>query len=162
MRKPTVSLWFLFVALSGLAVVACVLGYRHRWLMTRDELPQPQWPRQLDDLLADLRREGIETGNVDVRARGMFLTYYWRMPAADRAIAAHVDRFYLVEVANNGIEVQRVREYFPPAWTWPELKNLKCYAHTPGLPRVQDGDYECVLIHDTAGNELFCYYYFNF
>jgi hypothetical protein len=162
MRKATVSLRFLFVALSSVAIVACVLGYRHRWLMTRDELPQTQWPQQLDDLLADLHDNGIETGQVDVRARGMYVTYYWKMSATDRAIAAHVDRFQLAEVTNNGIEVRRVHEFFPPAWTWPERKNLKCFAHPPGLPGVQDGDFECVLIHDTAGNELLCYYYYNF
>jgi hypothetical protein len=162
MGKLSFSLRFVFLVLAGLTVAFGAVGYVYHLRMTQDIVTEAHWPPELTELIAHLRREGIEGDNVDVRSAGLITMWCWRMPAMDRAIAAHIDRFHLAPVANNGVEAQRLQKKFPLAWTWPKHENLECFAYPPGLPGAQEGEFESVLMHDRSGKQLYFYYYFNF
>lgn len=158
----TFSLLWLLLPISGVVLLGSCVVYLKHWWNEQHVVAPSDWPSQLKEILADLRSEGIEPSDVEVRHVGFITTYCWRMPATDRTVAAHIERFNLEPVPNNGIEVQRIRENFPPAWPWPDQKNIECCAYPPGLPGAQDGEFEFVLIRDRASSELFFYYYFNF
>ena len=64
-------------------------------------------------------------------------------------------------MATNGVEVDRIHDRFPLAWSWPNHVNVECHAFPVGLPGADEGEFEFVLLHDTTGNRLF-FFYFNF
>lgn len=139
-----------------------LLGLVHYVRATHDIVTESAWPRELKDLLAELRQDGTPVGTVDVRSVGLITTYCWSMPATDGTVAAHVKRFGLVPVSTAGVEVKRIHDRFPLAWSWPTLASAECFAFPPGLPGAEDGEFEYVLLRDKAAARLFFYYHFNF
>ena len=162
MGKPKVSLGCLIAAIVCVAIAGGVGVYLYHYRMTWSTVPPPSWPTELQTLIADLRHEGVDANDVEVRSVGLITTYCWKMAATDRIVAAHVARFYLVPVANDGIEANRIHERFPVAWTWPEQQGCECFACPPGMPGAKEGEFEFVLVHDRPANQLFFYCYFNF
>ena len=162
MGKPKVSLGCLVVITACVAVACGVGALLYHWRMTWNIVPSASWPSELQTLIADLRHEGVEVTDVEVRSVGLITTYCWRMAATDRIVAAHVDCFHLVPVPNDGIETNRIHERFPFAWTWPQQKGCECFAYPPGLPGAKEGEFEFVLVHDKPAKQLFFFYYFNF
>lgn len=125
---------------------------------TRNILTKDHWPLELRQLLSDSRFEHISR-NTEVRDVGFF-QFCWKMPATDQTVDSHVKRFNLKPVSNQGIEQQRVRYYFPPAWSWPDHGNFRCFACPLGLG-AKDGEFEFVLIQDNAAKRMYFYYYFH-
>lgn len=160
--RPRYSIRTLFLVTLGVGIVCAPIAWLQRLRLTHDIVDEAHWPSELRELLLDLRNSGAPVKNVDVRYAGLITTFCWTMPATDQAIAEHIKRFDLKSVTTNGIEIQRIHDRFPLAWTWPAHDDIECFAFPAGLPGAKEGEFEFVLLHDKTANRLFFYYYFNF
>ncbi len=120
------------------------------------------WPPKLTKILDDneLSRESVKVR----RGRDFLFSLIWRMPASDSLIQDHIDSFGLKHVSNNGIEIRQVLESLPYGWSFPENKDLSCFASPVGVSvgNVPDGGELVILVHDHNESELFCLHYNNF
>ncbi|MEZ6070007.1 MAG: hypothetical protein R3C10_06940 [Pirellulales bacterium] len=113
-------------------------------------------------MLESVAQSGQAVPDVDVRFAGLITVYCWRMSATDSLLQLHKQKFGLEQVANDGVESQKLLARLPADWSFPQHDDVEAFAYPPGLPGAKEGEFEFVMLHDKMSQEIYFYYYFNF
>ena len=158
------SLRSLLLSIAIIAVVLAALGTLYRQHLLRDSASADEWPDRLKSLLKVLSDSGSKPGFVDVRHSRQRRQYefFWRMPASQPAISAHIDLFNLETVARGDMRTSRMERFFPEPWGLVPAGNTDWYA----WPYNRDDDpidlhFWYIMIHDKDANLLYfnCYHW---
>jgi hypothetical protein len=132
-----------------------------------DSRPKKDWPRELVEVIDELRERGAPPKSADVRyadpdAENPYMEggFYWRMPADKAAIDTHVKAFELKRIRAGAKETARMFDRYPKGWPKPAVEKVTWYAW-PGN-RDDTGihaHFWRIMVHDEKNGVLYFFHW---
>lgn len=128
--------------------------------------PRTDWPDALKSVVKVLKARHASPRYVDFQYANPKVDnpysdgFYWRMPANDQAIDAHIDTFDLEKTTAGSHLTSKMFVRYPESWPRPDPERVIWYAGPHNRDdQAIDAHFWEILIHDEQSDMLYFFYW---